>query len=137
MLDFTQTKEMLSRVNLDDLIAAVAEELDDLPLDARPSPEELRRLKAIAIVAERAEQQQISPFQKRILDTLQTLSPRPDSPPVSTVKLVTAIGGLSGRWQAWYHLNILEEKGLVYRPRGPRSGWKVCSAEPFPNIANK
>ncbi len=124
-------------MNLDDLITAVTAELEQLPTDARPTPEQLRRLAALATVLERAERQQVSPFQRRILDTLATLSPRAESPPVPTVRLVTTVGGLKDRWQAWYHLRALENKGLVHRPYGPRSGWKACTPYPKPNIVHK
>lgn len=114
-------------MTLDDLLTAIADELDVIPDGARPSRDELRQLKAIARVFERAQRQQITPFQERIIRTLDTLSPRDDSPPVATAQLIASIGGLNARSTACYHLGLLEDKGLVERPQGPRSGWKAVS----------
>lgn len=114
-------------MDIDTLIAAVQRGMEQLDgQDIELTPDDIRRLKAIADAFDDAVQQRVTPFQERIIKTLAVLSPRPESPPVSTTRLVASIGGLEGRWQAWYHLNALEGKGLVHRPRGPKSGWKVC-----------
>jgi repressor of nif and glnA expression len=35
---------------------------------------------------------------------------------------MAGLGGVA----VWYHLRRLEERGLVYRPEGPKSGWTVA-----------
>lgn len=70
-----------------------------------------------------AESLDLSPFEARVLDTLDTLSPRDSSPPVPTKRACAELG--MDYFALHYHLRKLEDRGLVSRPRGPRSGWKV------------
>lgn len=115
-------------MSIDELIAVASEIRAELPPDAAPTQEQLRTLTALAVAVERIESQQVSPFQERILRTLETLSPRESSPPVSTTRLISAVGGLDNRFTAWRYLSDLEARGLVCRPHGPKSGWKARTA---------
>jgi len=42
------------------------------------------------------------------------------------LRLVAELGG-PDMWNLWYHLRRLEERGLVHRPEGPKSGWAVAA----------
>ena len=60
----------------------------------------------------------------RILDVLDNLSPTEVGRPVATKRLATELG--IDYFALHYHMRKLESRGLVRRPQGQRSGWKVA-----------
>ena len=75
-----------------------------------------------AVFKAAAEEQVISPFEARILAELKTASR--GGRPVSSTALATRLG-IGSRYTIAHRLHELERRGLVYRPRGPKSkgGW--------------
>ncbi len=110
-------------MGLDVLIAKIKKRAHELHTDGTSL--ECAYHTAVSDVFMEIAEQRVTPFQERILRTLQILSPRAESPPVRTRQLLGAVGSLDTRWQAWYHLKALEEAGLVERPNGKKSGWKA------------
>lgn len=94
-----------------------AEEPNIAPLDAYQ-----KAVAQIFMVA--AESLDVSPFEARVLDVLDKLSPHNDVPPAATKRLAAHLG--ISDWSAWNYLSGLEKRGLVNRPQGSRSGWKVA-----------
>lgn len=76
------------------------------------------------IIMAEAEALDVSPFQAKVLDKISELSPRDSDPPVPTKRLVAEIGTKYDTLR--YHLLKMEEKALIARPNGERSGWKAA-----------
>ena len=64
-------------------------------------------------------------FETRLLDRLGQAARRNSGRPVATKALMVDLG--VDTWNIWYHLRQLEERGLVHRPEGPKSGWTVAA----------
>lgn len=73
-----------------------------------------------------AEEQAVTPFEARPLERLDQAVRLGGGRPVPTKRLAMELGGLD-MWNIWYHLRRLEERGLVHRPEGPKSGWAVAA----------
>ena len=76
------------------------------------------------VIMRNAEALELTPFEARILDVLDNLSPNDIARPVATKRLATELG--IDYFALHYHMRKLESRGLVRRPHGQRSGWKVA-----------
>lgn len=76
------------------------------------------------VLMQDAESLEVTPFEARVLDFLDAHSPAHDDPPVPTKRLEIELN--MNYFTAHYHLRKLEDRGLISRPAGPRSGWKVA-----------
>lgn len=92
--------------------------------DATLSREEAYQQAVPRLLMQDAESLELSPFEARVLDTLDTLAPRETSQPVPTKRICAELG--MDYFALHYHLRKLEDRGLIGRPSGPRSGWKIA-----------
>lgn len=116
---------MVNNDDLHQLLSRLRREADALcRADPRLAREEAYDRALTRVFMAAAEALDVSPFEARLLDTLSQLSPFENSQPVPTKRICAELG-LPYR-SAVYHLNKLEARYLIKRPRGPRSGWKAA-----------
>jgi hypothetical protein len=112
-------------INLRELITRMREYADHIRAENPDIDAPAAYEKAIVqIFMVTAESLDVSPFEARVLDVLDGLSPREHTPPVPTRKVAARLG--ISDWSTWYHLSRLEKRGLITRPQGGKSGWKVA-----------
>jgi hypothetical protein len=109
------------------LLGRIKDEADRLMAAESGLDREAAYQKAIAsVVMTAAEEQAVTPFEARLLDQLDQAVRTGGGRPVATKRLAVELGGMD-IWNIWYHLKRLEERGLVHRPEGPKSGWAVAA----------
>ncbi len=108
-------------IGVRELLVEIRREADVIGGDDRLSAYGLAVNRVIMRTAEALE---MTPFEARILDVLDTLSPKDIARPVATKRLATELG--IDYFALHYHMRKLESRGLVRRPQGQRSGWKVA-----------
>lgn len=117
------TEEFTLRI----LLQKIKDEADCIMVAEDSLDREAAYQKAIAsVVMTAAEEQAVTPFEARLLDRLDRTARQNGGRPVATKRLAVELGG-KDVWGVWYHLKRLEERGLVHRPEGPKSGWAVAA----------
>jgi predicted MarR family transcription regulator len=117
----------MTDLTLNILLGRIKDEADRLLAAESGLNRESAYQKAIAsVVMTAAEEQAVTPFEARLLDRLDQAVRMGGGRPVATKRLAAELGGMD-IWNIWYHLRRLEERGLVHRPEGPKSGWAVAA----------
>lgn len=110
-------------IDLSILLTDIRDEIDRLTGDGVPQ-DEAEQQAVTSVMARAAYAQTASPHETRIITIIDRLSLQSRAP-VSTHSICAEIG--SDYFATYYHLRNMERRGLLVRPRGPRSGWKVAS----------
>lgn len=114
-------------LTLNILLGRIKDEADRLLAAKSGLDREAAYQKAVAsVIMTAAEEQAVTPFEARLLERLSQAARRSGGRPVPTKSLAAELGG-KDMWSIWYHLKRLEERGLVHRPEGPKSGWAVAA----------
>lgn len=80
---------------------------------------------AVGIIAKRlAEGLAVTPFEARLLQLIEDITRHNGGSPASTTQIAVELGGKS-RFTVYHHLSKLEERGLLCRPQGEKSGWAL------------
>lgn len=92
-------------------------EQPDLP------PDEVWALAVGRVTRLLAEEQEVSPFEARILAAVEELQGDNEFEGVPTTRLAAYLG-VQNPWVMWYHCNRLKRRGLLYLPGTGRRGWR-------------
>ncbi len=115
-MDTTELNELLG----------VLKRIADPLIEAGVDPD-IAYLRAVGIVARRlAEAQAMTPFEARLVEHIHAITAQQGGRPASVTQIALAVG-MENRFTVHFHLRRLEERGLITRPRGPKSGWVVAA----------
>jgi len=109
-------------VDLSIILTDIRLEIDHL-VEAGVSQDEAERQAVVAVMARASYAQTATPHETRLLAIIDRVASETRRP-VATNRICSETG--MDYFAAYYHLRNLEKRGLLLRPAGPRSGWKVA-----------
>lgn len=109
-------------IDLSIILTDIRSEIDRL-VDEGLIQETAEQKAVTAVLARAAYAQTATPHELRLLSIIDRIASETRRP-VATNRICSETG--MDYFAAYYHLRNLERRGLVMRPAGPRSGWKVA-----------
>ena len=104
------------------LLADIRNEIDVL-ISSGISRAEAEQQAVTSVLARAAYAHTTTPHETRLLSIIDRISSETRRP-VATHRICSEVG--MEYFAAYYHLRNLERRGLLHRPAGPRSGWRVA-----------
>lgn len=109
-------------IELSTILAEIRSEIDRL-IDAGVAQSEAEQQAVTNVMARAAYEQTATPHEAHLLSVIDRIVSETRRP-VATNRICSETG--MDYFAAYWHLRNLERRGLLHRPAGPRSGWKVA-----------
>jgi predicted metal-dependent phosphotriesterase family hydrolase len=104
------------------VLTDIRKEIDRLVSEGIAQEEAVEQA-VIGIIGKAAYEHTAAPHEYRLLEIISRIG-KETGRPVATHRVCTETG--SDYFITYYYLRNLERRGLLCRPSGPRSGWKVA-----------